>query len=172
MRILLTILSSLAFLIPRAQTHLPLGGQWGITPWQPYVPYSLMAYDNSNRGWQVRPYASVSAGYLFLGGGISYLSAPVGLVVYHPINNNFSGFAGVTASPTVFNMSRLYTDQLVNPAYPGNRFTGLGVNAGIQGGIIYTNDAKTFSISGSISVQRGSYPIYIPPARTNTGKQQ
>jgi hypothetical protein len=161
----------MAFFLPRAQTHLPIGGRWGITPWQPYVPYSMLANDNPNQGWQLRPYASVSAGYLFLGGGISYVSAPAGLMVFRPLNHNFTGFAGVNVAPTVFNMSRLYSDQLTNPAYRGNRFTGLGVNAGVQGGIIYTNDAKTFSISGSISVERGSYPAYIPP-RTNTIKQQ
>jgi len=171
MRTLLTIFASMAVFIPRAQTHLALGGQLGITPWQTNVPWSLLTADNPNHGWQVRPYATVSAGYLFLGGGISYLSAPAGLMVYRPLNHNFTGFAGVTIAPTVFNMSRLYTDQLVNPLYPGNRFTVLGVNAGIQGGIIYTNDAKTFSISGSISVERGSYPMYIPP-RNNPVKQQ
>src|SRR3984957_7979992 len=151
MRFLLTILASMTFLMPKAQTHAPLGSRWGFTPWQPY--------------------ASVSAGYLFLGAGISLLPAPVGLVAYRALSHNFTGFAGVTVAPTVFNMSRLYTDQLVNPAYPGNRFTGVGVNAGIQGGIIYTNDAKTFSISGSISVERGSYPVYVAP-RNNPVKHQ
>jgi hypothetical protein len=168
MRILLTILASMTFLMLRAQINLPLGSRWGITPWQPYIPYSLLANDNLNKGWQLRPYASVSAGYLFLGGGISYLSAPAGIMLYRPLSNNFTGFVGVNIAPTVFNMSQLYAD----PVYPGNRFTGLGINAGVQGGIIYTNDAKTFSISGSISVERGSYPVYIPPTRTNTVKQQ
>jgi hypothetical protein len=167
MRILLTIVASITFLTPRAQTHLPPGSRWGITLWQPYIPYSLLANDNANRSWQLRPYASVSAGYLFLGAGISYLSAPVGIMLYRPLSNNFTGFVGLNVAPTVFNMSQLYAD----PVYPGNRFTSLGVNAGVQGGIIYTNDAKTFSISGSISVERGSYPAYIPP-RTNTVKQQ
>ena len=34
-------------------------------------------------------------------------------------------------------------------ATPGEQLTALGVNAGVTGGVIYTNDAKTFSISGS-----------------------
>jgi hypothetical protein len=147
---LLTLLASIAFLTPRAQTHVPPGSGIGFTP------------------WQLRSYASVSAGYLFLGrGGMSYFSAPVGVALYRRLNSNFTAFAGVNIAPTVFNMSRLYTD----PAYPANRFTNLGVNAGIQGGLIYTNDAKTFSISGSISVERGSYPVYSPP-RNNTTKRQ
>jgi hypothetical protein len=158
MRILLTFLASMALLVTKAQNHLPIGSGLGFTPWQPYIPYSLILDGSPNHNWQMRPYASVSAGYLFLGGGISYISAPVGFIFYRPLNNNFTTFAGVSVAPTVFNFSRLYNQ----PPLPGNNFTGLSVNPSVQGGLIYTNDAKTFSISGSVSVQRGSYPVYVP----------
>ena len=158
MRILFTLLASIAFLVPRAQNHLPVtaGGGWGFTPWQPYIPYSMILDGNSNgnRGWQVRPYASLSAGYIFWGGGISYVSAPVGLIAYRPLNNNFTTFGALSVSPTIFNSNRFIGQPL-----PGNNVTGLGVNASVTGGLIYTNDAKTFSISGSISVERGSSPV-------------
>jgi hypothetical protein len=155
---LLTLLALMAFLVPKAQNHLPIGNGWGFAPWQPYIPYSLILDGSPNHGWQMRPYASISAGYLFLGGGgTSYVSAPVGVVFYRPLNSNFTTFAGASVAPTVFNFNRLY-----NQPAPGNNFTGLTVNPSIQGGLIYTNDAKTFSISGSISVQRGSYPVYVP----------
>jgi hypothetical protein len=170
MRILLTILLSAAFLIPRAQTHLAPAAGWGYTPWQPYVPYSLMTAGNPNHTWQLRPFASASVGYIFLGGGISYVSAPVGLILYRPLNNNFTAFGAVTVAPTAFHFSSLYNTPYGNPGYPANNLTGLSVNAAVQGGIIYTNDAKTFSISGSISVERGSYPVYTAP-RTTAGKQ-
>jgi hypothetical protein len=136
-------------------------------PWQPFVPYSLFTNSNPKHKVQVQPFASISAGYMFLGGGVSYLSAPVGLVVYRPLNNNFTTFAAATVAPTVFHFNSLLYN---TPGYPGGSFTRLGVNAGVTGGVIYTNDAKTFSISGSITVERGSYPVYVPPA-TNTRKQ-
>jgi hypothetical protein len=90
------------------------------------------------------------------------------VALFHPLTNNISAFAGVSAAPVAFSMNRLYTD----PAATGNfsRPYGLGLNAGVQAGLIYTNDAKTFSISGSVELQRGSYPVY-QPARTNTKKQ-
>jgi hypothetical protein len=68
-------------------------------------------------------------------------------------------------------MSRLYTDPAANGSYPGNysRY-GLGLNAGVQAGLIYTNDAKTFSISGSVELQKSNYPVY-QPTRTNTKNQ-
>jgi hypothetical protein len=57
-------------------------------------------------------------------------------------------------------MNRLYTDPATN--YPGNNFSrpDFGLNARVEGGLIYTNDAKTFSISGSVGIEKGSYPVY------------
>ena len=36
----------------------------------------------------------------------------------------------------------------------------LGIYPGIHAGVMYVNDAKTFSISGSIGVSNTSYPFY------------
>jgi hypothetical protein len=161
MRMLLTLFACFTFFAPSAQTHL-------FVPYSQFaVPFSRFVNPGLNHGWQLQPFASASLGYTFIGGGISYLSAPVGIALYHPLNNNFTAFGAATVAPTVFHFNSLY---MASPGYPGNNFTALGVNAGITGGVIYTNDAKTFSISGSISVQRGSYPVYIPPA-TNPRKQ-
>ena len=170
MRILFTLIASIAFLVPRAQNHLPViaGGGWGFTPWQPFVPYSMILDGNpgANHGWQMRPYASLSAGYIFWGGGISYVSAPMGVIAYRPLNNNFTTFGALSVAPTIFNFNRF-----VGQPLPGNNLTGLGVNASVTGGLMYTNDAKTFSISGSISVERGSSPVYFQN-RANTATKQ
>ncbi len=167
MRILLTLVACFTFFASDAQTHLFPGTAWGYTPWQSFVPYSQFVNAGPNHGWHVQPFASASVGYTFLGGGVSYLSAPVGIAVYRPLSNNFTAFGAATVAPTAFHFSSLYS---TSPAYPGNNVTGLTINAGVTGGLIYTNDAKTFSISGSISVEKGSYPVYIPPA-TTTRKQ-
>ena len=171
MRILFTLLASIAFLVPRAQSHLPIGSAagtgWGFGPWQPYIPYSLILDGgSSNHNWQIRPYASASVGYTFLGGlgGVSYVSAPVGVVLFKPLNNNFTAFGAASVAPTVFNFNRFSTQSIPN------NITGLSVNPSVQGGLIYTNDAKTFSISGSVSVERGSYPVYAP-SQTKAVKQ-
>ena len=174
MRILFTLVASFAFMVCSAQTlpaHLPVpvtpmaaaGGPWGFTPWQPFVPYSLVLDGSTGHGWQMRPYASLSAGYIFGGGGISYVSAPIGVIAYRPLNANFTAFGAATVSPTVFDFNRF-----VGQPMPGNNLTGLGVNASVTGGLIYTNEAKTFSISGSISVERGSSPVYIQNKTSNT----
>jgi hypothetical protein len=161
--LLTTFLSATAFLSTQAQ--LPLLAP-GFSP-----PLTLTSTDPTQK-WQLRPYASLQAGYTFFHGGISYLSVPAGVALLHPLNKNFSAFAGISAAPVAFSIARLYTDPAVNASNPGNfsRPYGLGLNAGVQAGLIYTNDAKTFSISGSVQLERGSYPIY-PSNTTNTKHQ-
>ena len=165
MRILLTVLVSMTFLLTKAQSHLPIN-TWapGYTQWQPFVPYPTADSGNLHPHWQVRTFASLSAGYMFFGGGgMSYVSAPAGVIAYRPLTNNVTAFGSVSAAPVMFNVN----------SYPGNnayRPYNVGVNASIQGGLIYTNDAKTFSISGGVGVERGSYPAY-PTNRPAIKKQ-
>jgi hypothetical protein len=135
----------------------------GYSPWQPFMPYHPADSGRQNRKWQVRPFASVSAGYLFYNGGISYVSAPVGLALIHPLTSNVSAFAAVSASPVLFSINRLYTEPAINQGYPGSPFSkayNFGYNARVEGGLMYTNDAGTFSISGSVGIEKGSYPVY------------
>ena len=161
MRILLAIIISATLVSAKAQSHLPI------------LPYPLHDTGKLNYKWQLKPFASLSAGYIFLNGGISYLSAPVGLMAFRPLNKNVTAFAALSAAPTVFSINRLYTYPALTPSYPGSNFSnhyGLGLNARVEGGLIYTNDAKTFSISGSVGIGRDSYPVY-PVNRTNIRKQ-
>jgi hypothetical protein len=153
MRNFLTILISLAVLSARAQSPLPAGA-----PYATGAPF--------NHQLQLRPYATISTGYIFLNHGISYFSAPVGLALVYPINRNISAFVGASASPVFFSVNQLNS-------YPGNNISrpyNFGWNARVEGGLMYTNDAKTFSISGSVGVERGSYPGY-PAYRTNSKRQ-
>ena len=159
MRILLSILILTTFLSTKAQSYLPGHGlALGYTPWQPFVPSVALGNSDLSKKWEVRPYASLQMGYAFFNGGVSYLSVPAGVALFHPLTNNITAFAGVSAAPVAFSMSRLYTDPAANGSF--SRPYGLGLNAGVQAGLIYTNDAKTFSISGSVELQRSSYPVY------------
>jgi hypothetical protein len=171
MRIVLSILILMTFLSTKAQTYLPGHSlALGYTPWQPFMPSVAFGSGDLTQKWAVRPYASLQAGYAFFHGGVSFLSIPAGLALLHPLNNNLSAFAGVSAAPVAFSMNRLYTEPTANT--PGNfsRPYGLGLNTGVQAGLIYTNDAKTFSISGSVELERGSYPVY--PSNRTYSKQQ
>ena len=161
------MLVSIAFLSAKAQSYLPVS-TLSFAPWQPYSTYRPGDSNNLNRGWYLSKYAGISAGFgYFNGAGGSFISAPVGLQLNHPLNNNLIAFAGVSVAPTFFNFSSSFT----SPSYPGNmpNAYGLGLNSRAELGLMYINDAKTFSISGSIGVDRYSYPAF-PTQRTNIQK--
>ena len=113
---------------------------------------------------------AVSAGFgYFYGGSGSYIAVPVGVQLNHPLNNNLTAFAGVSAAPTFFSFNNAFTNPTAGKYYPGSYLPNtysFGMNSRVEMGLMYTNDAKTFSISGSIGVERSSYPIY-PVQGTN-----
>jgi hypothetical protein len=89
------------------------------------------------------------------------------------LNKNLYAFAGISAAPVFFNFNRLYTDPIVNPSYPGYNLSkpyGFGLNSRVEMGLMYINDAKTFSISGSVGIERSTYPV-DPSSRMNTKRQ-
>jgi hypothetical protein len=143
--------------------------------WRPTPVYNQIT-DSSARGhkWYFSKYGGLSAGYMFFGGGgASFLSAPVGLQLTRPLNNNIYAFAGVSAAPVLFSVNRLYTDPVTNPGFHGYNPSGaykFGYNSRVEMGLMYVNDAHTFSISGSVGVERGSYPVY-PVNRVSSKKQ-
>ncbi|HEV3223813.1 MAG TPA: hypothetical protein VGZ90_13085 [Puia sp.] len=169
MRLILLIFASMALLSAKAQTYLPVSSM-NFTQWQPFPAYQPFSSDNIlNQKWYLTKYAGISAGFgFFNGAGGSFISSPVGLQLNHSLNNNLIAFAGVSAAPTFFNFSSSFT----NPSYPGNYMTnayGFGLNSRVDVGLMYINDAKTFSISGSIGIDRYSYPVF-PSNRTTTLK--
>ena len=180
MKRLFTILLTTTILGANAQTFLPFapipsfGNYVPISSLGNYVPIPSFDNNMTKSKWLLRPFASLSAGYVFFnGGGISYVSAPVGVALYHPLNPNWTAFGAVTAAPVIFNANGLSTLPINGPnqfGYPYSGGYGLGLTTGVQGGLIYTNDAKTFSISGSVRVDRSSYPVY-PSYRPSSTKQ-
>jgi hypothetical protein len=174
MRKILTILALFIFLSSKAQTHLPVSS---LNFSQPlfFPAYQIPVDSNQlNKKWYFSKYAAISTGAVFYnGGGGTFLSVPVGLQLNHPVNNNIIAFAGISVAPGFFNYNSLYTDPVFSKSYPGGYMTNpyqFGFNSRMDIGLMYINDARTFSISGSIGVERGTYPVY-PTNRVVTKKQ-
>jgi hypothetical protein len=168
------IVALISFLSPKAQTHLPVSNM-NFSQSLFFPGYQIIGDSNQlNQKWYISKYAAISTGAVFYnGGGGTFLSAPVGLQLNHPFNNNLIAFAGVSAAPTFFNYNSLYTDPVFNKSYPGGYMTNpyiFGINSRVDIDLMYINDARTFSISGSIGVERGTYPVY-PSNRVITKKQ-
>jgi len=107
------------------------------------------------RKWHVSTYGGISA-------GLGMYAAPIGLQINRRLNNNFYAFAGVAAAPTFYNFNHAFNSTSAFKPYPGMNpaATGFGLQSRVEMGLMYINDARTFSISGSIGVTRGSYPAY------------
>jgi hypothetical protein len=152
-----------------AQTYLSTP----LTTVDPFASMSMPDYQEyqENRQfsqkWFVTHYASVSAGTVFYpGANAFYVSAPIGWQLNRQLNRNLYAFGGVYAAPTVTSFNTGFMNSPYNKsypgAYPGNYF---GINPGVYMGLMYVNESGTFSISGSIRAQSGSYPAYpVAPA--------
>jgi hypothetical protein len=143
---------------------------------QNVVPLTFMDYmqghtiaGSPGKKWSVSAYSGISAGYSFFNGGsASILSVPVRLQLNRRLSENLYAFGAVTAAPVYMNFSQSFITSNLNKAYPNSglfRYNSPGIYSRAELGLMYMNDAKTFSVSGSIGLQRSSYPAYpYPPA--------
>ncbi len=176
LRRLFSILALISFISTRAQTHIPTGSM-GFSQWIPLSGYHPLGdSSNPNQKWIFSKYAAISAGYIFYnGGGGSVISAPVGLQVTRELNNNLYAFAGVSVAPTFFSYSSFYNNPTANKSYPAGyqpNTYNFGMNSRVEMGLMYMNDAKTFSISGSIGIERSSNPYYPVYPSNSTNKRK
>lgn len=146
----------------KAQTTLPASFLGYHSPYS--MANNVLNADNPNKKWFVSRYSAISAGYSFFrGGSFSYISAPIGLQLNRRLNNNLYAFAGVSVNPTYINFNQPIPLNGTNKGFYNNGLFGpnqFGIYPKAELGLMYVNDEKTFSISGSISVQRGGYTIY------------
>ncbi|AXY74195.1 hypothetical protein D3H65_09505 [Paraflavitalea soli] len=124
--------------------------------------------------WFLTKYAGISAGFAgFSGGSASFLSAPMGLQINRQLTNNVYAFAGVSVAPVFAHYNSPFYQPGAIKNYglmnPNNNF---GTYSAAHMGLMYINNDKTFSISGSIGVGRHSYngysPFYAPGNNGNT----
>jgi hypothetical protein len=133
-----------------------------------YTPYSGFHKYNFNDStphskWFLSKYGGVSTSFVFYNGGhASVFSAPLGIQLNRRLNNNLYAFTGIAVAP-VYISSNTFISADINKANPNNRFFQpgkLNIYTSAEAGLMYINDAKTFSISGSIIIERSSYPAY------------
>lgn len=107
----------------------------------------------------------------FNDGRTGFYSVQAGVQATRMLNNNVFAFGAVSIAPTYMNFNRSFVNTDfsktgLNSFQRGN----LGLNPRAEVGLGYTNDARTFSISGSISVQQSNYGLgngYFIPGMLN-----
>ena len=106
----------------------------------------------------------------FKGGNASVFSAPMGLQLNRRLTNNWYAFANVSVAPSYVSINPSYLSGFnKNFSNDPSKQNSFGLYPVASVGVMYMNDAKTFSISGSVSTERGYYPgMRWYPANTAT----
>ena len=117
--------------------------------------------------WFVTKYAGISTGFIaFKGGSSSFLSVPLEWQINRQLTNNVYAFGGVSVTPYLLQSNAAFYQPGIDKNYGLMRANNYGINPAAKIGVMYINNERTFSISGSISVSRSSYngysPIYSP----------
>lgn len=164
MRLIILIFITLSFLSVNSQTPLEYGIINSSRPMFLGTQQTSVVTSPWHKQRQVSTFGGLYTNYGFLHrGNIAVLSAPVGLQLTRRLNTNWYAFAALSAAPLFFNVNSSLRDPAFNKTYPGNflfNTNRLGAYSGAEAGLLYINDAKTFSISGSVHVDRTSYPFY------------
>ena len=157
MRILLVLITLTCSLLLEAQSFTPGSKD------SSYFPHM------QSRKWFVTSYSNVGVGVNFFNGHTAtVVSAPVGLQLNRQLNDNLYAFTGVSLTPTYVNFNHSF----LSPGIKANTANGFksdyfGLNPSINMGLMYVNDARTFSILGSVGVQRSYYPLLPYYSPTN-----
>lgn len=166
------ILLLLSFFSLKAQTQIPFGNG-GYSQQGAFAPVNFQNDSiNLKKNWSVTVSGGIAAGFGFYrAGNAAFMLPQIGLQLNRRLNNNLYAFAGVAVTPVYFNFNQSfnnadpYRKYMTSSAFGAN---GYGIYPGIQAGLMYVNDQKTFSISGSIGISK--YQAY-PSNSINTQKQ-
>jgi hypothetical protein len=172
MRVFLLVVMLFFFVTVKSQTVVSPG--FGMYPQSGALLNNSHFHDSvSAPKWFFSSYRGLSTSVSFFkGGNASIFSAPMGLQLNRRLNNNWYAFANVTVAPSYISINPSYLSGF-NKNFSNNPFkqNSFGLYPAASLGLMYINDAKTFSISGSISAERGVYPV-MPYYPMNHAAQQ
>lgn len=175
MRIIILIAIMISATALRAQTILP-GSFLDYTNRAAFASNIHSQDSLSNKKWSLTKYSGISTTFSFFkGGNATIVSAPIGLQLNRKLNDNLYAFANVSVAPAYINFNSSFINTGFNKANQSNGFyrpNSFGVYSSASLGLMYVNDAKTFSISGSIGIEKSSYPMLpyyqLSSPKTNT----
>jgi hypothetical protein len=145
-----------------AMSQTPLPASFADSTRRDVFGNNSQAFASTDKKWFFSTYGGISTGLSFFNGGNAIIvAAPLGLQLNRRLNNNMYAFTGLSIAPAYVNFNRSFLSSDVNKFYPGSSFSNsFGMYSRAELGLMYVNDARTFSISGSIGVQRSSNPLF------------
>ncbi len=163
MRRIIILVVLIGSLKANGQTYFP--GSLGVAPQrQAMLSPSMLNDSTPGKKWFVSRYTGISTSFIFANGGnATVLSVPLGVQLNRKLNNNLYAFGGLSVAPSYVNFNRSFLSANSNKMGQGNGFmrsNQLNLFSRAEMGLMYVNDAKTFTLSGSFSVERSSYPAF------------
>jgi hypothetical protein len=141
-----------------------LTGNYAVLPQQQSLNNKARITDSMpSRKWFVSKYIGMSTSIgFFNGGNATVFAVPVGIQLNRKLSNNWYAFAGVSAAPAYVNFNRSFLSASNNKFSTNSSFlqsNKLNLYSRAELGLMYVNDQKTFSISGSIGIEKSTYPL-------------
>lgn len=163
----LVFLSLVLMLIASAKAQTALPGRYiNYLQQQSLTGNNLFKDSVPGKKWFVSKSMGISTSFgFFNGGNATALAVPFRLKLNRKLNNNLYAFAGISAAPAYVNFNRSFLSVNNNKFLSNNgllRSNRLDIYSRAELGLMYVNDQKTFSISGSIGIERSSYPMVLP----------
>jgi len=125
------------------------------------------------RKWSLNKFGGLSTGLGFFNGGNSqFISAPIGLQLNRQLTKNLYAFAAVSTAPTYLSFNNSFSGfnaYKTNSGMIGYHKSGFGNYSRAEAGLMYINDERTFSISGSFGVS--NYYQQFPAGIANPPRQ-
>lgn len=117
----------------------------------------------ANKKWFINKYIGMYTGVGFFNGGNAMVQAvPIGVQVNRRLNHNWYAFGGLSAASAYVNFNHSFVSASANKFWQNNNLLSsshFDLFSKAELGLMYINEQKTFSISGSIGVARSSYPL-------------
>lgn len=166
MRTFFILFLVISFSAVTAQSYLP--GTFMNETHRYSIPGTFKQTDSAAaKKWTVHTYSGIASSFSFFkGGNTTILAAPVGIQVTRRLTNNWYGFADLSVAPAYINFNHSFLNSSMNKLGQNNSFFNsnrLDIYSRAAMGVMYVNDQKTFSISGSIGIERSSYPLVPYP---------
>lgn len=161
-RTLLFTVILLSALTVKAQTPFSYDPGYGLQPvWS--HPQQLADTNSTQKKWFVTKYGGISTGFIASGSGSgTFLSVPLALQLNRQLNNNLFAFGNVSTTPYLFNANSTFTQPVTGKGNSLMQVKNFGNTTTARVGLMFTNNERTFSISGSIGVSRSTYNGYSP----------
>ena len=163
MRTLILVFILISSIAIRAQPYLPIGSK-DYMQREPFGNNTHSGLKTQNKKWFLSSYSGISTSFVFFNGGnATVFAAPLGLQLNRRLNNNFYAFSGISAAPAYINFNHSFLSSPVNKTNQNNglfKSNRIDLYSRAELGLMYINDARTFSVSGSIGVQRSNYPLF------------